>query len=216
MVEFKKWMFQKLKLNKMKLSLFFLTLFINSMCFSQKANESRWLEVKFINFWNMSDSSHQKELLRDYVYDFAKYKETQNKIPYLCQRSRSKSFFKISEIVDVTTFFVNYFVLTPKNDSLEFCVLKFLLQNKHLLTFDQKSQIYDWIDVTYLDKRNVNYKKLSNIEYGRLFSFIYLFFDNKSFYRAKLKIEQENSNLNFDSTNFLISDTCIFSKCQCQ
>jgi hypothetical protein len=201
----------------MKTIVFIVVFFTSDFCYCQLSFDADWIKIKFIKQWKKSDVAYQKLMLKDYVFDFAWRTNKKNEIHNLCSRSKSETLFSISEVVDVTNYFVQYFVKSnAQNDSLHYCVFKFLDAHQTLLTFDQKTQVYDWIYSTYLENRNSRRQILSEIELKRLITVIQLLFHEKFVSWAKVAVEKEYPNLKFEDLNLQYSDTTIFSKCSCQ
>jgi hypothetical protein len=197
----------------MKTIVFIVVFFTSDFCYCQLSFDADWIKIKFIKQWKKSDVAYQKLMLKDYVFDFAWRTNKKNEIHNLCSRSKSETLFSISEVVDVTNYFVQYFVKSnAQNDSLHYCVFKFLDAHQTLLTFDQKTQVYDWIYSTYLENRNSRRQILSEIELKRLITVIQLLFHEKFVSWAKVAVEKEYPNLKFEDLNLQYSDTTIFSK----
>jgi hypothetical protein len=201
----------------MKTVVFIIVLFTSNFCYCQFDFDADWIKIKFINQWKKSGVGNQKVMLKDYVFDFAWRTNQKNEIHNVCSRSKSETLFSISEVVDVTNYFVQYFVKSnPQNDSLHYCVYKFLSAHQTLLTFDQKTQVYDWIYSTYLENRNSRRQILSEIELKRLVTVIQLLFHKKFVLWAKVEIEKNYPNFKLEELSLQYSDTIFLSKCSCR
>ncbi len=200
----------------MKTVVFIIVLFTSNFCYCQFDFDSDWNKIKFINQWEKSGVGHQKVMLEDYVFDFAWSTNQKKEIKNLCSRGKSETFYTTSELVDVTNYFVHYFVKSnPQNDKLHYCILKFLKAHHRLLTMDQKTQVYDWIFSTYLENRNSKRQILSEVELKRLLTIIELFFYGKFISLAKVEIEKDYPNFKLEELSLQYSDTTLISKCSC-